>query len=68
MSADLMQQLKACSLKLGVCAETLQQRIKEKCNKNKHYIKVIEEATNLKRSFQYIISNQYYSMQMIETS
>lgn len=45
MSGDLIQQLKACSLKLGTCAETLQQKIKEKCNKNRHYVNVIEEVS-----------------------
>jgi len=45
MSSDLIQQLKACAVKLQVCAEKLQQKIKEKCNRNKDYLEVIDEAT-----------------------
>lgn len=48
MSADLIQQLKACSVKLGVCAETLQKKINNKCDKNKHYAAVIAEANHSK--------------------
>jgi len=44
MSSDLIQQLKACATKLLSLAETLQQKIKEKKNKNKHYAAVIAEA------------------------
>ena len=44
MSGDLIQQLRACSTKLGVCAGTLQSKIREKKNKNKHYLAVIAEA------------------------
>ena len=48
MSADLIQQLKACSVKLGVCADTLQKKINHKCDKNKHYVAVIAEAKHSK--------------------
>ena len=44
MSSDLIQQLKACSVKLGVCAEVLQEKIRKGSNKNKHYVSVIAEA------------------------
>ena len=44
MSTDLIQQLKALAVKLGVCAETLQRKINEKRNKNKHYLSVVAEA------------------------
>lgn len=45
MSSDLIQQLKACAVKLGVWAEVLQQKIRKGCSKNKHYVSVIAEAT-----------------------
>ena len=51
MSSDLIQQLKACAVKLGVCAETLQCKIREKRNKNKHYVSIIAEASILKQMF-----------------
>ena len=44
MSNDLIQQLKACAVKLQSCAEQLQHKIREKKNKNKHYLAIIAEA------------------------
>ena len=45
MSADLIKQLQACAVKLGKCAETLQQKIRDKCDRNRDYKKIIAEAT-----------------------
>lgn len=49
MSTDLIQQLKACSVKLGEQAEQLQQLIQKGRNKNKHYKDVMEEARVFER-------------------
>jgi len=45
MSNDLIQQLKACAVKLQTCAEQLQQKIRNKKDKNKHYVAILAEAT-----------------------
>lgn len=44
MSSDLIKQLQACAVKLGKCAEQLQQKIRDKCNRNRDYKDIIAEA------------------------
>lgn len=44
MSSDLIKQLQACAVKLGNCAEQLQQKIRAKCNRNRDYKEIIAEA------------------------
>ena len=44
MSQDLIAQLTAVAVKLEGCANRLQESIKKKKSKNKHYREVIEEA------------------------
>ena len=48
MSTDLIDQLSACAVKLGRQAELLQQKIKSKQNKNRHYVDIIREALTAK--------------------
>ena len=50
MSNDLIQQLKACAVKLLTCAEQLQHKINAKKNKNKHYLAIIAEAISFDES------------------
>ncbi|CAL1174314.1 unnamed protein product [Cladocopium goreaui] len=47
MSNDLIQQLKACAVKLQTCAEQLQQKIRNKKDKNKHYVAILAEVTEI---------------------
>jgi len=56
MSQELMQQLQACALKLGTCAEKLQQKIKEKKEKNKHYASLVTEANRFQNIWGHSIS------------
>ena len=44
LSKDLIQQLEACATKLSAQAELLQHKIKQKCDKNRHYAEVIAEV------------------------
>ncbi|CAK9041103.1 unnamed protein product [Durusdinium trenchii] len=47
MSQDLIAQLTAVAVKLEGCANRLQESIKKKKSKNKHYREVIEEVNRL---------------------
>ncbi|CAK9026640.1 Uncharacterized protein SCF082_LOCUS17588 [Durusdinium trenchii] len=47
MSTDLIDQLSACAVKLGRQAELLQQKIKSKQNKNRHYVDIIREVDEI---------------------
>lgn len=47
LSNDLIDQLKACAMKLDQQADELQTKITEKCNQNKDYVDVINKAPRL---------------------
>lgn len=44
LGKELTQQLSACQAKLEKLADKLQEKIKDKCNRNRHYVELIAEA------------------------
>ena len=72
LSSDLIDQLKACAVKLGKKAEELQSLIHRKKNKNKHYVEVTTEVVlhlvlnkHFKDSLAILVLSFWYSNRLL---